>query len=46
MTEPVHVIGMGLGPTDLTASHLALIERAAVLVGGNGICHILGMQGP
>ncbi|WP_319573780.1 precorrin-6y C5,15-methyltransferase (decarboxylating) subunit CbiE [uncultured Desulfobacter sp.] len=34
MTEPVHVIGMGLGPSDLTASHLALIERAAVLVGG------------
>ena len=34
MTEPVHVIGMGLGPLDLTASHLALIERAAVLVGG------------
>ena len=34
MNEPVHVIGMGLGPTDLTAFHLALIERAAVLVGG------------
>ncbi len=34
MTEPVHVIGMGLSPTDLTASHLALIDRAAVLVGG------------
>ncbi|WP_035235602.1 bifunctional cobalt-precorrin-7 (C(5))-methyltransferase/cobalt-precorrin-6B (C(15))-methyltransferase [Desulfobacter vibrioformis] len=34
MNEPVHVIGMGLGPADLTASHLALIERAAVLVGG------------
>ena len=34
MTEPVHVIGMGLGPSDLTASHLALIDRAAVLVGG------------
>ncbi|NWH05297.1 precorrin-6y C5,15-methyltransferase (decarboxylating) subunit CbiE [Desulfobacter latus] len=34
MTEPVHVIGMGLGPSDLTASHLALIERATVLVGG------------
>jgi len=25
---------MGLGPMDLTASHLALIERATVLVGG------------
>lgn len=34
MNEPVHVIGMGLGPMDLTASHLALIDRAAVLVGG------------
>jgi precorrin-6Y C5,15-methyltransferase (decarboxylating) len=34
VTEPVHVIGMGLGPADLTASHLALIERATVLVGG------------
>ena len=34
MNEPVHVIGLGLGPTDLTPSHLALIERAAVLVGG------------
>ncbi|WP_286818950.1 precorrin-6y C5,15-methyltransferase (decarboxylating) subunit CbiE, partial [Desulfobacter sp. UBA2225] len=34
MTEPVHVIGMGLGPSDLTASHLALIDRASVLVGG------------
>ena len=34
MNEPVHVIGMGLGPMDLTASHLALIERATVLVGG------------
>lgn len=34
MIEPVHVIGMGLGPADLTASHLALIERAAFLVGG------------
>jgi precorrin-6Y C5,15-methyltransferase (decarboxylating) len=28
------VIGMGRGPSDLTASHLALIERATVLVGG------------
>ncbi|MGD9823583.1 precorrin-6y C5,15-methyltransferase (decarboxylating) subunit CbiE [Desulfobacter sp.] len=34
MNEPVHVIGMGLGPSDLTAFHLALIDRAAVLVGG------------
>ena len=34
MTEPVHVIGMGLGPSDLTAFHLALIDRASVLVGG------------
>ena len=34
MTIPVHVIGMGRGPSDLTASHLALIERATVLVGG------------
>lgn len=34
MSEPVHVIGMGLSPADLTASHLALIDRAAVLVGG------------
>lgn len=34
MNEPVHVIGIGLGPKDLTPSHLALIERATVLVGG------------
>ena len=34
MNEPVYVIGMGLSPTDLTASHLAMIERAAILVGG------------
>lgn len=34
LNEPVHVIGMGLGPADLTASHLALIEKASVLVGG------------
>jgi len=34
MNEPVHVIGMGLGPADLTPVHLALIHRAAVLVGG------------
>jgi len=34
MNESIHVIGMGLGPADLTPSHLALIDRAAVLVGG------------
>ena len=34
MSEAVHVIGMGLSPGDLTASHLDLIEKATVLVGG------------
>ena len=34
MTEPVHVIGMGLSPRDLTGAHLELISRARVLVGG------------
>jgi len=37
MNESVHVTGMGLNPTDLTSFHLELIERAAVLVGENGI---------
>ena len=31
---PVHVIGMGLGPEDLTARHLKIIEQAQLLVGG------------
>ncbi len=31
---PVQVIGMGLGPDDLTRRHLEIIERADVLVGG------------
>ncbi len=34
MSERVHVIGMGLSPADLTGSHLDLIEKATVLVGG------------
>ncbi|NVM24042.1 MAG: precorrin-6y C5,15-methyltransferase (decarboxylating) subunit CbiE [Desulfobacterales bacterium] len=31
---PVQVIGMGLGPDDLTAKHLKIIEQADVLIGG------------
>ncbi len=34
MDDAIHVIGMGLSIADLTASHLALIESASVLVGG------------
>ncbi len=31
---PVHVIGMGLGPEDLTARHLKIIKQAQILIGG------------
>ena len=31
---PVHIIGMGLSPDDLTAHHRRLIENAEILVGG------------
>jgi len=32
--KPVTIIGMGMGPEDLTAKHLKIIERADILVGG------------
>ncbi|MBW2410712.1 MAG: precorrin-6y C5,15-methyltransferase (decarboxylating) subunit CbiE [Deltaproteobacteria bacterium] len=35
--NPVNIIGMGMGPQDLTARHLTLIEQADVLVGGKRI---------
>lgn len=31
---PVQVIGIGLGPEDLTARHLKIIEQAQLLIGG------------
>ncbi len=31
---PVHIIGMGMSPADLTAVHLALIRGADILAGG------------
>lgn len=31
---PVHVIGMGLGPEDLTARHHKIISKAQILAGG------------
>ena len=32
--KPVSIIGMGMGPQDLTATHLKMIERADILIGG------------
>jgi precorrin-6Y C5,15-methyltransferase (decarboxylating) len=32
--KPVNIIGMGMGPEDLTAKHLSIIEQADILVGG------------
>jgi len=32
--KAVSIIGMGMGPEDLTARHKAIIERADILVGG------------
>ena len=32
--NPVNIIGMGMGPQDLTERHLKMIEQADVLVGG------------
>ena len=32
--NPIDIIGMGMGPGDLTAAHLCLIEEAALLIGG------------
>jgi precorrin-6Y C5,15-methyltransferase (decarboxylating) len=32
--KPVHIIGMGMSPADLTAAHLERIRAAEVLVGG------------
>ncbi|MBW1841050.1 MAG: precorrin-6y C5,15-methyltransferase (decarboxylating) subunit CbiE [Deltaproteobacteria bacterium] len=34
MTKPVSIIGMGMSPRDLTATHLEMIQKADVLVGG------------
>ena len=34
MMEPIVIIGMGLGPEDLTARHLNIIKRADVLLAG------------
>jgi precorrin-6Y C5,15-methyltransferase (decarboxylating) len=32
--KPVSIVGMGMGPQDLTAKHLTLIGQADILVGG------------
>ena len=32
--KPVSIIGMGMGPQDLTAKHLSIIVQADILVGG------------
>ena len=32
--KPVNIIGMGMGPEDLTAKHLSIIAQADILVGG------------
>lgn len=32
--NPIHIIGMGLGPDDLTQAHMSLIQDADILVGG------------
>ena len=32
--KPVRIIGMGMGPQDLTAKHLSIIAQADILVGG------------
>lgn len=32
--KPVSIIGMGMGPQDLTARHLSIIAQADILVGG------------
>ena len=34
LMKPVTIIGMGMGPADLTAKHLRIIEQAEVLIGG------------
>ncbi len=34
MVKPVHIIGLGLSPGDLTAEHLKLIKSADILIGG------------
>jgi len=34
MMNPVNIVGMGMGPQDLTENHLSIIEQADVLVGG------------
>ena len=35
--NPVNIVGIGMGPQDLTDRHLTLIEQADVLVGGHRI---------
>jgi precorrin-6Y C5,15-methyltransferase (decarboxylating) len=32
--QPIHIIGLGLSPEDLTAAHLKLIREADILIGG------------
>ena len=32
--KPVSIIGMGMGPEDLTAGHTRIIEKADILIGG------------
>ena len=32
--EKVHVIGLGMGPGDLTPTAMAVVEKAQVLAGG------------
>jgi Precorrin-6B methylase 1 len=32
--NPVHVVGIGLSPEDLTEKHIKIIKEATVLVGG------------
>lgn len=34
MSGPVHILGMGMSPDDLTRKHLALINSADTLIGG------------
>ena len=33
--KPVSIIGMGMGPEDLTAGHTRIIEKADILIGGS-----------
>ena len=33
--KPVNIIGMGMGPQDLTDEHLKIIKQSDILIGGN-----------